>query len=296
MFISRFISVFGWVNCLVLAASDLAQLIDVRRTRSAPLALSERAIYGFPGAKFPTAVIKRDTVIANSTSLELLGEELEWRCSFHLVSNLYYGHSSQKLTVYLLSTIEKDGVDSASIEVTCTTCYIKGTGTAQITIDENFNATEAFQNFTFNIETDVDDLVTELVDDAENYVKQAFTSLDSLSGDDLNNFTIPSDLWIDLPDIPECLLSVQLDGLEVYAELNTTLSAGGTYGINLFSTEQPLSVPIGNDTQVGISFTVDLILSTEDEIDISSGFHIMLNDGAAINIPMFNKTVSEITL
>jgi hypothetical protein len=179
-----------------------------------------------------------------------------------------------------------------------------GTAIASFTISGNFNATQAFQNFTSNIENDVDTLIIQLVNDTEIYVEDVVQALghdltDVLKGDfssdDLTNFTISSDLWLDLPDIPECLLTVQFDGLELYVEIDTALSAGATYDLNLFTSHSEFGVSV-EDQFIGVIFTIDLILSVEAGIDISSGFHIMLNDGAEINIPMFSQNVSTVTL
>jgi hypothetical protein len=57
---------------------------------------------------------------------------------------------------------------------------------------------------------------------------------------------------------------------------------------NLYKSETPLGISAGRDLEVGIVFTVDVILSVEAEIDIISGFYIKLNDGVAINIPLLN--------
>jgi hypothetical protein len=79
-------------------------------------------------------------------------------------------------------------------------------------------------------------------------------------------------------------------------EIDTTLSAGATYTLNLYESESPIGISAGQELEVGIVFTVDVILSVEGEIDISSGFHIQLNDGVAINIAMFGQNISSVTL
>jgi hypothetical protein len=84
--------------------------------------------------------------------------------------------------------------------------------------------------------------------------------------------------------------------MELYMLLDTILSAGTTYTLNLYSSISPIGLAVGDELQVGVIFSVDLILSVEAEIDISSGFHIKLEDGIAIDIPMFDQNVSSITL
>lgn len=97
-----------------------------------------------------------------------------------------------------------------------------------------------------------------------------------------------------MPVIPECQLQYRFDGLELYMQIDTNLTGGATYQINLFTTESPVGIKLSDGFEIGFFFTVDLILSAEAPMDISSGFHIKLDDSAAINIAMFNKSVSSI--
>jgi hypothetical protein len=99
-----------------------------------------------------------------------------------------------------------------------------------------------------------------------------------------------------VPEIPACDLSFQFDGMELYMEIDTTLSSGATYTLNLYTSKTPLGFAVGEDLLIGVVFSVDLILSVESEIDISTGFHIQLHDGIEINIPIFDQNVSSIIL
>ena len=184
---------------------------------------------------------------------------------------------------------------SASVEIVCTTCYIKGTATAQFTINGHFNASQAFQNLTSEIGTEVENITTTAIDYVENYVKTVITS----NGFHINDLAFPPikvDFDIDVPDIPECELRFQFDGMELYMQTDTTLSGGATYTLNLYTSETPIGFKVSDELLIGVIFSVDLILSVESEIDISSGFHIQLKDGVAIDIPMFSHNVSSITL
>ena len=188
---------------------------------------------------------------------------------------------------------------NAGIKVVCKTCYVKGTATTQFTINRNFNASQAFENFTSEVKNDIDIIATTFVNATEDYAKH--TASDILSGDfDIHNDfdfpTIPFDLQLDAPDVPECQLRFQFDGLELYMQIDTILSGGVTYKINLYTSESLVGISISDDLEIGVIFTIDLILSVEAEIDISSGFHIKLEDGAAVNIPMFGQNVSSVTL
>lgn len=115
---------------------------------------------------------------------------------------------------------------------------------------------------------------------------------------DLDGVEIPPfdvDFDIDLPKLPECNLKFQFDGLELYMEIDTILSGSATYTLNLYTSQTPIGFAVGKDLLVGVVFSIDLIVSVEAEIDISSGFHIQL-DGIAIDIHMFDHDVSSITL
>jgi hypothetical protein len=84
--------------------------------------------------------------------------------------------------------------------------------------------------------------------------------------------------------------------LELYIEINITLSKGAIYIFNLYKLETPLGVSTGQDLEVGIVFIIDVILNIEAEINISNGFYIQLNNGVAINIPLFGQNISIIIL
>jgi len=113
---------------------------------------------------------------------------------------------------------------------------------------------------------------------------------------DLNFPPLQIDFDLDVPDIPQCELNFQFDGMELYMEIDTTLSSGATYTLNLYTSKTPIGFAVAEELLVGVVFSVDLILSVESEVDISSGFHILLNDGVAIAIPMFDQNISSITL
>lgn len=180
------------------------------------------------------------------------------------------------------------------MEIVCTTCYIKGTATAQFTVNGNFNVSQAFHNVTSEMTTEVENITTTAVNFVKNVTSSATS--DILHNDDFDFPPLQIDFDIDIPDIPQCELGFQFDGMELYMNIDTTLSSGATYTLNLYTSKTAIGFAVGEELLIGIVFSVDLILSVESEIDISSGFHIQLNDGVAIDIPMFDQNVSSITL
>ena len=192
-------------------------------------------------------------------------------------------------------TVQKD--NTTGIKLIFQDCYVKGTATAQFTVQGNFNASQAIHNVTSEVKSDTDNIWNTFVDATENYTKTLASDIfsGSFEIDDFDFPSMPFDLQLDMPEIPECQLRCQFDGLELYMQIDTILTGGATYQINLFTSESPVGIEIGDDFEIGVIFTIDLILSAELGMDISSGFHIKLHDGAAINIAMFSKNVSSIT-
>lgn len=189
-----------------------------------------------------------------------------------------------------------NGTVSGGVEVTCNTCYIKGEAKAQLRIDGEFNATQALDQTITKFKGRIDNF-TETADQyLEDYVDGVVKKLgDGIDASDFELPTFPYNFDIDVPAIPEALLRFQFDGLELYMQVDTTLNLGATYTISLYRSNTPLGLSLTKDLEVGVIFTIELIFSVESEITIGSGFHIQLNDGIAIEIPMFSNNVSDIT-
>lgn len=180
--------------------------------------------------------------------------------------------------------------ESENITIICTTCYMMGEATAQLTVNGNFNATQAFDSVLNDTKADFDNITSAVV----NYIENAWDDIG-----DVNDFQPPTmsnvSFDLDIQGIPETILQLQFDGLELYVELDTVLTLGATYTVNLFTPATPLALTVpGMD--VGVWFVLDLILDAEAEIDMSSGFHIKLDDGVQINLAMFANNASDITL
>jgi hypothetical protein len=115
----------------------------------------------------------------------------------------------------------------------------------------------------------------------------------------MDDFDLPPldyNLNIDIPEIPEFRLQFQFDGLEVYMLIDTVLSAGATYTLNLYTSTTPAGFAVRDSLEVGVIFAIDLILSVEGEINISSGFHLRLDDGVLFDIAIFSKEISNLTM
>ncbi|KAI1049173.1 hypothetical protein LB506_004656 [Fusarium annulatum] len=186
---------------------------------------------------------------------------------------------------------------SASIEITCATCYIKGTATTEFKYDREFNISRAFSNFTNQVKREIESLADETADYIENYIDTVADNLED--GFDLDDFDLPPldyNLNVDMPEIPEFRLQFQFDGVEVYMLIDTVLSAGATYTLNLYTSTTPAGFAVRDNLEVGVIFAIDLILSVEGEINISSGFHLRLDDGVLFDIAIFSKEISSLTM
>ncbi|TEA11907.1 hypothetical protein C8034_v007125 [Colletotrichum sidae] len=180
---------------------------------------------------------------------------------------------------------------AAGINIVCTKCYIKGRANAHLTIDGTFNATEVAED----IGSEFRETFDNLTDYAETYVSGVVDKLKD--GFDAEDFDFPPlNVTFDLPvpEFPQCKLGFGFDDFEMYMELDTTLSAGLSYTLNLYTSTTPLGSRIGDDLLLGVVFNIDLILSVESEVQMTSGFHIKLDDGVAFDIALFSKNVSSV--
>lgn len=83
-----------------------------------------------------------------------------------------------------------------------------------------------------------------MVDDIENYVENNLTS-DEFHIDDFDFLTVEFDLDFGIPSIPESELRLQFDGMELYVQVDTILSAGATYTLSLYTSETEIGIELG---------------------------------------------------
>lgn len=185
---------------------------------------------------------------------------------------------------------------TAGITVQCKYCYVRGNALAVLTIDENFNASQAIENTMDQVGQNFVRLGEEISDYLGNYTDGILTEIKNgdLDWSDFDLPTFPYNFDLDVPAIPETNLRFQFDSMELYMEMETTFNAEATYEINLFTSQSAVGIQVGK-LQLGIVLTVDLILSVDGEIVIDSGFHVQLDDGVELNIALFGDKVSDMT-
>lgn len=213
-----------------------------------------------------------------------------WICTYICVTSIELGRR--------LIIGPRDAGSHHEIKVVCTDCYLKGLATGELSFPDDFNATRAIDSVASRAKTSVKDLT----DDALSLLKNLGHEIDDFfSGDDgPSDFpTFPYDFnKVDVVPIPQANVSFTFEGLELYMLLDTTLTRGATYTLNLYNsgreTTSPLGIYITKKLQLGLIFTVDLILTAEKTTDVSAGFHLLLDDAFGMDIPLFGNNISSI--
>ncbi|KAL2784450.1 hypothetical protein BJX66DRAFT_344015 [Aspergillus keveii] len=176
----------------------------------------------------------------------------------------------------------------SALTVICTACYINGSVTGTVDITNDFNLTTAISSLGDEIQNVTSSALDQLSDFAENATRAVIDAVDfdiddGFEFDDLDFPTWPTlDLDFDLDEIvegfPDVHAQFEFMDLELYLELDSV--AG-------------FKIP---GLEAGALFKVDLVLMAEAEIDISSGFHVKLDQGLLLDFALFEKDVGGITL
>lgn len=175
----------------------------------------------------------------------------------------------------------------------CKYCYSRGTVTAELTIDDNFNPDKIINNTKTEVKKQFDGLLSNVT----TWLKDATGELLESIGSDFDVSLPPfrPSFDIDIEPINDVNVRFQFDQMELYMDMTTTIDAQATYEMNLFVLNSSAGFELGG-TQVDFVLTVDLILSVDGKIAIDNGFHIKLNDGVELKIALFGKAVSDMTL
>ncbi len=173
--------------------------------------------------------------------------------------------------------------------------------TAQVSFASDFNISKAIQNVTSQVEDTVETLAADALKLVETAVGDVVDLAEDIVGLGDNNTdfqfpTLPTPFDINMPSIPGLSLQLTFDALELYVELEAALSAKATYELNLFTSKSDAGIKINDELLLGIVVVADLIIDAHAEIDISSGFHLKMNDGLTFDLEMFSKDVSKINL
>ncbi|CAJ2512644.1 Uu.00g007630.m01.CDS01 [Anthostomella pinea] len=270
------LSILAWASvCLVVQATS-TPVEPGLRYRNAPGKTELDTIKALRRSLSHSAITGRDRVFENSSTLDQ-----SWNGAV-----LYKQAFSQEVA----SKVNSSASLNADVEITCTTCYTKGTVTGKVSITGDFNATEAYQNLADRFETEAKNITDQVVDIVQDVFKDFADDLDL----DSPPPTIDLDFDLAIEGIPQISLEFRFDDLELYMQLDTSLSIGSTYTLSLFKSETPLGYAISDELLLGVVLDIDIILDAEAEIDISSGFHLKFDDGLSIDIELFNTKVSHL--
>ncbi|KAI1803091.1 hypothetical protein F4811DRAFT_562766 [Daldinia bambusicola] len=268
----------GWAAAFSSASASISSSDVQVNVRDAPGSSSADTIRALRRSLIELKLRGKDTVLKNSTDLNK-----SWNGAT-LLSIPYQHDAENNVTI------------SAGVDITCTKCYVKGKATAEFSIESDYNVTQTLGNFTSEVGDEILNTTGQVIDYIEDYFPTVFNNLKD--GIDLDDFDFPPiniSFNVDVPDIPECRLQFKFDDLELYMLIDTVLTAGATYNLNLYSSNTPIGISTSNDLFIGVVFSVDLILSVDTEIDISSGIHIKLDDGVGLDMALFGQNVSSIT-
>ncbi|KAI1773260.1 hypothetical protein F4818DRAFT_423730 [Hypoxylon cercidicola] len=278
MFLMKPTLALSWAAALSAVTATISSPDMTVDVRDIPGASSADTLHALRRSLVEIGSRRRDTVLKNSTTLNK-----NW-------------NGATLLSIKEQKDTKSNATLSAGVDITCTTCYLAGIATAQFSVDGNFNATQAIQNFTGEVHDEIVNITDTAIDGIQDYFSDVYHNLED--GIDLDDFDFPPINFtfnVDIPDIPECHLKFQFDDLELYMLVDTVLSGGATYNLNLYSSKTPIGISASKDLFIGVVFSVDLVLSVDAEIDISSGIHIKLEDGVGLDMTLFGQNVSSIT-
>ncbi|KAK5991692.1 hypothetical protein PT974_07725 [Cladobotryum mycophilum] len=181
---------------------------------------------------------------------------------------------------------------SIGVEITCSKCYIAGKARAKLTANGSLNVTKIANKAKTSIEHTFQN-INAYLNNITNVIGKDIKNLDAADiPHDVSKIPPPPfDFDTDL-EFSEYTLEVEFENTEFYIELETVVSAGITYTFSIYSSKN-----LGADIDglfFGVVFSVDLILSVENEIDIKSGFHIKLDDKMLMTIALFAKEASHL--
>ncbi|KAF6835746.1 glycolate oxidase [Colletotrichum musicola] len=276
MIFPRFVCALIWgllLNDVAAGPLDRSPSVDLV-VRNAPGRTATDTVHALRRYLSKASVQGRSTKFSNSTSLD---KSFDNAVLFKFVQEVDVGNENVTAT--------------AGINIVCTKCYVKGRANAHMTIDGTFNVTKVAKDIGNEFEETFDNITTY----AKDYVSGVAKKLsDGFDADDFDFPPLNVTFDVPVPEFPQCKLGFGFDDFEMYMELDTTLSAGLTYTLNLYTSTTPLGSRIGDDLLLGVVFSIDLILSVESQVQMTSGFHIKMDDSVNFEMTLFSKNVSSV--
>ncbi|KAL2128585.1 hypothetical protein VTI74DRAFT_8998 [Chaetomium olivicolor] len=283
------ISALIWAAGLVVASPHPHPGQVSVRTRNLPGTTDEDTLHFLWRRLAELVHLKRETVFSNSTSISKSWDNA-----------VLFSHGFAPNASNVPENLEA----GASIEVKCVTCYFTAGATARLEVNGTFDLGDTVKNVTNQLKVEFKNLTTTAIDSMKVFVDNVKKELKDIPDPseefefdkvfNFDNFTIDTDIDIDLPPLPEVGLLLQIDSLDLYMMIDTTLSAHATLTMPLFRSNTPLGITAGDGLELGIFVTMDLILSAEGEISLRTGFHLLLEKPVGFNLALFSQDVSEV--
>ncbi|KAH8166206.1 hypothetical protein CIB48_g2056 [Xylaria polymorpha] len=95
------------------------------------------------------------------------------------------------------------------------------------------------------------------------------------------DITHPGDIFDD------SMLGITFNGVGATIDLDLTAAASGDFSVPLLKTESPIGIA-GPGFQIGVVFSVDLVLKISGKVETEGGFKVAIPDGSSFMIP-FNE-------
>ncbi|KAF2099597.1 hypothetical protein NA57DRAFT_55551 [Rhizodiscina lignyota] len=267
--------------CFIASGSSASNIVVHERSAGGATDINSFRVLGrgFPAPN----VFKRDSTIRKTISL---GKS--W------TNGVIYTHSGSTSG----QVAGGNATANYDVKILCQTCYIKSDVVATLTTDGNFNASQALSTFKSGIEGYVENVWHEAVDEIESVVEAAIDDIASLSFENIPALPTLNETFNvnNISGISNVQMELDFNGLELYMDIELQLTAGATYSLNIYSSDTPIGFSLGEDIMVGVIFTVDLILSVDADVDISSGFHILMNDGLGFTLNLFEPDTDKLDL
>jgi hypothetical protein len=199
----------------------------------------------------------------------------------------------------------------ASVDISCKTCYIKGRAFAELNIESDLSISQIVDK-TIN---DVGSRIVELTNDTKNriedfidenlggpsdilsYLSETYDNFED--GIDVADFLPPNmsiSYDLNITPVPDTTLSFRFEDLDLYLEVETILAASATYTLPLFHSKSSAGFSVPDGIRIGATFTVDLILTVEGSLDMTSGLHVKIDDTVSLDIALFGDEISRIDL
>lgn len=99
------------------------------------------------------------------------------------------------------------------------------------------------------------------------------------------------DFNTDIPVANGAILELNVENMEIEADLDTQLPGGSTYSIPIISSPPVFGIKVGK-TRLGAVLSVHLILTADSDVTLRHGFKVKLGGPARLQVPLFAEAPS----